>query len=198
MALDLTTIAGYRADMTADEKLSLLENYEPPKPDLTGYIQKSAFDKTASELAETKRQLKAKLSEDEIKEAERIANEAAIKAELESLKKDKTTSQLTSKYLGLGLDPKLAAETAQAQADGDTEKVFANLAIHNENLRKATTAAALAGDPKPPAGSGKEPDERQKLIEQYNAAETRYKSSRNINEIALMQSLDSQIKALTK
>ena len=65
--MDITKIEGYKPDMTADEKLSLLEKFEPPTPDYTGFIKKDAFDKTASELAEAKRQLKAKLSEDEQK-----------------------------------------------------------------------------------------------------------------------------------
>ena len=53
-----------------------------------------------------------------------------------------------------GYDEKLAAETAKALADGDMEKVFANQAIHLENVKKAAAAAALANDPKPPAGGG--------------------------------------------
>ena len=32
MAFDWTKIEGYREDMTADEKLALLENHEPSKP----------------------------------------------------------------------------------------------------------------------------------------------------------------------
>jgi hypothetical protein len=154
MAFDFTKLAGYKPEMTADEKLALLEKYEPPAPDLTGYIKKDTFDKTASELAEAKRQLKAKMTEDEQKEAERIAAETAIKAELEALRKDKTISDSKAKFLGLGYDEKLAAETAKALADGDMEKVFSNQQIHIENVRKAERAAALASDPKPPAGSG--------------------------------------------
>jgi hypothetical protein len=154
MAFDFTKLTGYREDMTAEEKLALLDKYEPDKPDLTGYIQKSTFDKTASELAEAKRQLKAKQTEEERKEAERLEAEAAIKAELEALRREKTISDSKARFLGLGYDEKLAAETAKALADGDMDKVFANQQIHIENVKKAERAASLAGDPKPPAGSG--------------------------------------------
>lgn len=154
MAFDFTKIAGYKDTMTAEEKLALLDKYEAPAPDYSGYIKKDSFDKTASELAEAKRKLKEKQTEDERKEAERLEAEAAIKAELEALRKDKTISDSKAKFLGLGYDEKLAAETAKALADGDMEKVFANQQIHIENVKKAERAAALANDPKPPAGGG--------------------------------------------
>lgn len=154
MAFDFTKLAGYKPEMSPEEKLALLDKYEAPAPDYSGYIKKDSFDKTASELAEAKRQLKAKMTEDEQKEAERAANEAAIKAELEALRKEKTISDSKAKFLGLGYDEKLAAETAKALADGDMEKVFANQQIHIENVKKAERAASLANDPKPPAGSG--------------------------------------------
>jgi hypothetical protein len=152
MAFDFTKLDGYKPEMSPEEKLALLDKYEPDKPDLTGYIQKSTFDKTASELAEAKRQLKAKQTEEERKEAERLEAEAAMKAELEALRREKTISDSKAKFLGLGYDEKLAAETAKALADGDMDKVFANQGIHIENVKKAERASALAGDPKPPAG----------------------------------------------
>lgn len=137
--------------MTAEEKLALIEGYEP---DFTGYIKKETFDKTASELAETKKKLKAKLTEDEQKEIDRAAAEEAIKNELETLRKDKTVSETKAKYLGLGYDEKLATETAKALADGDMDKVFANQALHLENVRKASAAETLADEKTPPAGKG--------------------------------------------
>ena len=152
--MDITKIEGYKPDMTAEEKLSLLEKFEPPTPDYTGFIKKDAFDKTASELAEAKRQLKAKLSEDEQKELERAAAEEAIKAEIETLRREKTISESKSRFLGLGYDETLAAETAAALAEGDMDKVFANQAVHLETIKKSITASTLADDPKPPAGKG--------------------------------------------
>ncbi len=164
MAFDFTKLDGYKPEMSPEEKLALLDKYEPDKPDLTGYIQKSTFDKTASELAEAKRQLKAKMSEDEQKEAERAAAEAAIKAELESLRKDKTITEHKAQYLALGYDETLAGETAKAFAEGDFAKVFANQKLFVENLKKAERAAALAdgGGGEPPAGKGATKDEKEK------------------------------------
>lgn len=66
-------------------------------------VSKEKFDKTASELAELKRQLKSKMTEDEKNEAEKL--EAQVKAqeekerienELNELKKEVETSKLIS------------------------------------------------------------------------------------------------------
>jgi len=155
MAFDLTKLDGYKPEMTAEEKLALLDKYEPPAPDdAEAKKWKAQFDRAASELAAANKALKAKMTEDEQKEAERLAAEAAIKAELEALRREKTISDSKARFLGLGYDEKLAAETAKALADGDMDKVFANQQIHIENVKKAERAAALAGDQKPPAGGG--------------------------------------------
>jgi len=151
--MDITQLEGYKPEMTDAEKLALIQTYEPPKPDTTGFISKKMFDETASQLAETKRQLKAKMTEDELKEAERLANETAMQTKLAELEKKNKLTESKSRFLGLGYDEKLASETAQAFADGDMDKVFANQQIHIENIKKAERAAALAGDPKPPAGN---------------------------------------------
>lgn len=167
MPIDITKMDGYRADMTAEEKLALYANYEPPAPDLTGYIEKASFDQAASELAEAKRQLRTKMSEDEQKEAERLANEATIRAELETLRKENAITKNKSNYLALGYDDALAADTAKALAEGDITKVFANQKIHIDNVKKAERASALAGDPKPPAGgaSGAQIDYSKEIAE---------------------------------
>ena len=125
--MDLTKIEGYKPDLTAEEKLALLEKWEP---DTSGLIRKDTFDKTASELAELKRQLKARMTEEEQREAERKAADEALQVELETLRKDKTISESRAKFLGLGYDDALATETAKALADGDMEKVFVNQGIH--------------------------------------------------------------------
>ena len=152
MAFDFTKLDGYKPEMSAEEKLALLAKYEAPAPDYSGYIKKDAFDKAASELAEAKRQLKARMTEDEQKEAERAASEAAIKAELESLRKDKAVTESKAQFLALGYDEKLAADTAKALADGDMAKVFANQKTFVDNVKKAERAATLAGGSEPPPG----------------------------------------------
>jgi hypothetical protein len=151
--IDTSKIENY-ANMSAEEKLAALEAFEYEADNTDAERLKAAVSKANSEAAELKRQLKARMTEDEQKEAERAAKEAEKDALLESLKKDKAVSESKARFLGLGYDEKLATETAKALADGDMDKVFANQQIHIENVKKAERASALAGDPKPPAGGG--------------------------------------------
>ena len=167
--IDVAKIENY-ANMTAEEKVAALEAFEYEADNSDTERLKAAVSKANSEAAELKRQLKARMTEDEQKEAERAAKEAEKDALLESLKKDKAVSESKARFLGLGYDEKLAAETAKALADGDMEKVFSNQQIHIENVRKAERAAALASDPKPPAGSGKSETPIEQLKKQYDEA----------------------------
>lgn len=153
--IDITKVDGFKENMTAEEKLALYEAYElPDAPDMSKFVSKELFDKKASEAAGYSKELKARMTAEEQKEAERAAREAERDALLESLRRDKAVSERKAKYLAFGYDEKLAAETAKAFADGDMDTVDKNHALHIENVRKAERAASLAGDPKPPAGSG--------------------------------------------
>ena len=155
MAFDFTKLAGYSAEMTADEKLALLDKYEAPAPDdAEAKKWKAQFDKTASDLAAANKALKAKMTEDEAKEAARVEAEKAIREELDALRKENAVTKNKADFLGIGYDDALASETAKALADGNMAKVFENQKKHIENVKKAERAAALAGDQKPPAGGG--------------------------------------------
>ena len=68
--IDTSKIEGYE-EMTPEDKVKALESFNLPDPDYSGYIKKDTFDKTASELAQVKKDLKARMSEDELKEKER-------------------------------------------------------------------------------------------------------------------------------
>ena len=173
MAIDWTKVEGYREDMTAEEKLALLESHEPASPKSAdksapaasddnrgelaaklkpGYVSKAQFDKVASELASAKKALRSKMTEDEAKEADRIARQTEMEQELETLRREKAISTYKANYLGLGFDDSLAAETAEAMVDGDMDRVFANMKKHGESQKKAWAAEAMKNTPAPPAG----------------------------------------------
>lgn len=146
--IDITKIAGY-AEMSAEDKLKALESYEIADPDYTGYVKKEVFDKTASELAAKKKELNEKLSAEEkskIEEQERLND---LQSKYDALLKENEVSKYKANLLGMGYDDALAAETAQAMADGDTDKVFANQKKHLENVEKKVKADVLKGTPKP-------------------------------------------------
>lgn len=148
MKIDVTKIEGY-ADMTAEEKLKALESMEIPDPDYTGYVKKDVFDKTASELAAKKKELTAKLSEDEQKAQREQEEREELQSKYEKLLHESEVSRYKAKLLGMGYEEKLADDTAEAMANGDSEKVFGNQKKHLEAVEKKIRAEALKDTPKP-------------------------------------------------
>ena len=151
MKIDVSTIKGY-AEMTAEEKLQALESLELPTPDYTGYVPKEMFDKTASEAAGYKKQLREKQTAEETAKQEAEERFQSMEAELMALKTEKQIAEYTSSLLGLGYESKLAAATAKAMAEGDMQTVFKNHALHNAAMRQAVEKELVNATPAPVAG----------------------------------------------
>lgn len=155
MKIDVSKIEGYAA-MTAEEKLKALEGYDMPDPDYSGYVKKDVFDKTASELAAKKKELTEKLTEDEKKKQKEQEERTELQEKYDKLLHESEVAKFKAKLLGMGYEDKLAGETAEAMADGDTEKVFANQKKHLDSVEKKVRAEALKDTPKPtPDGDSK-------------------------------------------
>ena len=153
--IDVSKIEGYE-NMTPEQKIAALEGYDTPDPDYSGYVKKDVFDKTASELAEKKKQLQAKMTEDEAAKQKEQEEREKLQKDYEALLHKTTVSGNKAKLLAMGYEEKLATETAEAMANGDTEKVFANQQKHLEAYGKKIRAEALKDTPKPtPDGDGK-------------------------------------------
>lgn len=146
--IDVTQIEGY-AEMSAEDKLKALEGFDIPDPDYSGYVKKDVFDKTASELAGVKKQLKDKMTDDEAAKQKEQEEREELQSKYDKLLRESEISKHKAKLLGLGYDEKLADETAEAMADGDMEKVFANQKKHLDSVEKRVRADALKDTPKP-------------------------------------------------
>lgn len=85
---------------------------------------KAALTKASADAAEWKRQLRQKQTETERAEAERAEQEQAMRDELETLRKEKKVSDYTAKCVSLNFGEELAAQTANALADGNMDAVF--------------------------------------------------------------------------
>lgn len=136
-------------NMTPEEKVAALENYEP---DMSGFVSKATFDKTASDLAAAKKSLREKMSEEEAKAAKAAEEHAALLARVEELEHEKAVSTYVGSYLAMGYDEKLARSSAEALAKGDMDTLFANQKTHAETREKALRAELLKQTPHPPAG----------------------------------------------
>lgn len=153
--IDVTQIEGY-AEMSAEDKLKALEGFDIPDPDYSGYVKKDVFDKTASELAGVKKQLKDKMTDDEAAKQKEQEEREELQSKYDKLLRESEISKHKAKLLGLGYDEKLADETAEAMADGDMEKVFTNQKKHLDSVEKRVRADALKDTPKPtPDGDSK-------------------------------------------
>lgn len=150
MSIDVTQIEGY-AEMTAEEKVKALESLDIQTEhiDMSKYVSKEMFDKTASELASKKRELKAKMTEDEQRaldeQTAREELENKYKALLEATEIDKNKANLIS----LGFADDIAIETAKALYDGSVDTVLTNLKKHLDAYKKQITAELLVKTPKP-------------------------------------------------
>ena len=148
--VDITKIEGYES-MTPEEKIKALEAYEieDVQPDYSGYVKKDVFDKTASELAGVKKQLKEKMTDDEAAKQKEQEEREELQSKYEKLLHDSEVSKNKAKLLALGYEEKLADDTAEAMVTGDLEKVMANQKKHLEAVEKKVRAEALKDTPKP-------------------------------------------------
>lgn len=151
--IDTSKIKGY-AEMSLDDKLKALEAFEYEDNAAELEKQKAAVSKANSEAAAWKKKHNELLSEDEQQKQQQAEDIASMQKELDELRRDKTVSQFTAKFIAQGYDEKLAADTAKAMADGDTDKVFANQQTFLEAYAKQVKASAIQGTPKPAAGAG--------------------------------------------
>lgn len=150
--IDVSKIEGY-ADMTSEQKLTMLEAYEISDPDYSGYVKKETFDKTASELAEIKRKHNAMLSEEEQKKQATEEELKNLRQQVADMGKRELISSHKAKFLAMGYDEALATATAEAMANGETDKVFANQKKFLETHDKSIKAELLGKTPKPKTGA---------------------------------------------
>lgn len=171
--IDTTKIEGFDT-MSAEDKLAALMGYEfeDPKPaDNNAEINKlkATLSKANSEAAEYKRLWKEKQTEAERAESERAESIQKMQDELTALKREKVLSEYSKQCMALGYDADLAAECAEAMADGRFNDVFAIQQKFMAAKTKEIEAAAL--NKQPTLSSGMPP-----VGAQDNAEENKYRS----------------------
>lgn len=135
--------------MTTEEKLAALQDAVAGyNPEDNGFIAKSTFDKTASQLSDSKKQTRD--AQASVKNAEDRAK--TLEARIAELEKIGKVADAKSKYLALGYADELATSSAKALIDNDMETVFANQKTFNELMQKQAVASSMAGMAQPAAG----------------------------------------------
>ena len=163
--IDVASIAGF-SDMTPEQQVKALLDVEIPEAfDRSAYVPKAMFDQTASELSNTKKQLKGRMTEEEQAQAERLASEqeqaqrySDLESKYNALMRQSTINDIKAKYIASGYSSELAEKAAIASVDGKTEEVLKALSefikAHDDKLR-----AEILSDPKGPSGFGAKPGE---------------------------------------
>lgn len=166
--IDTSVIDGFDA-MTAEQKVEALLGLEiPDQIDLEQYVPKDIYNKKSTEAANLSKQLKSKTEEAKALMSEEQQKQAALaeaaeadqreKEELRNriaeLEKNNTLREYTMSFTSLGLEEKLAAETATAFVDGDSTKVFANLKKFLEAYKKSIEAELMSKTPAPNGAGG--------------------------------------------
>lgn len=155
MKIDTAKIPGFDS-LPEEARAAIVAMEFDDAPDMSRYVEKSVFDKKASEAADLGKKLRARMSEDEAKAAKDAEEREAIMTELEQLRAEKVIDQNTAKFLALGYDEKLATDTAKALAKGEMDVVFKNHSKFIVDREKALRAEILKNTPTPPAGDGVE------------------------------------------
>ena len=146
----------YREDMTLEDIKNALVDVELPTDNSAEITRlKNALSKSNSEASDYKKQLREKMSADEIKAKEDAEAREKLQSDYDALVKKVTISENKAKFLSLGYDEALATETAEAMVNGETDKVFAAHKKHLESIEKKIREDVLKDTPKPTGGSGK-------------------------------------------
>ena len=165
----------YKEGMSVEDIENALKDIDLPTDNSAEIDRlKTALSKSNSEAAEMKKQLREKMSAEEIKAKEDAEKMEALIKERDALLREKTLAGYKANYLALGYDDKLATETAEALANGEQDKVFANQKKHHEALEKRIRADVLRDTPKPEGGNGSETITKEKFSKMSIAEQHKY------------------------
>lgn len=137
--MDETTVTEIE-ETTVEETTEVDSSYQKELDKL-----KAKLSRANSEAADYKRQLRERMSADEAKEADRKEQLASMQTELEELRRGRTLSDYTARFVGLGLDEDTAKTSAEALADGKTDDLFSGLKTFLEAVKKTAVADAMSG-----------------------------------------------------
>ena len=151
--VDVTLVAAVQKD-----GMEVIEpaKTEPAKDDSAYAAEiknlKASLSRANSQAAEYKRQRNEALDKSKLAEVERAEQEQAMREELETLRKEKRVSDYTAKCVALNMDAELAAQTANALADGNMDSVFDCLKAFVEATKTRLNNEALNRQPGLSAG----------------------------------------------
>ena len=165
----------YKEGMSVEDIEKALEGIEMPTDNSAEIDRlKNALSKSNSEAADYRKQLREKMSAEEIKAKEDAELIEELKKERDTLLREKTVAGHKAKFLGLGYDETLANETAEALTSGEINKVFTNMKKHIESVEKRIRADVLKETPTPEGGNGSDTMTKEKFSKMGIAEQYKY------------------------
>jgi hypothetical protein len=144
----------YKEGMTLEEIETALESIELPTDNSAELDRlKTALSKSNSEAADYKRQLREKLTTDELKAKEDAEQREKLQNDYNELVKKVTITENKAQLLAIGYDDALATETAEAMFNGEIDKVILNQKKHIESVEKKVRSELTKKTPKADGGN---------------------------------------------
>lgn len=148
----------YKDGITIEEVGKALEGIELiPKATLENYVPKETYGKATSDAASWKKKYRETLDDATRKQQEAEEHQKTIEEQLAAYKRNSDISNLKSKFLSIGYDAELAEKSAIAQVDGNTDVLFKNMQIHEQQLKEAFKDTVQNNTPAPPVGGNATP-----------------------------------------
>ena len=119
---------------------------------------KKANDALSSENGGLRKQVNAKLTEEELRAQQKSEKEEEVAKELKELRTEVALAKATKRYMSMNMAEELATKVAQAEIDGDMDLVTASIKTFLDAQTKATEekvkAEIYAKMPIPVSGNG--------------------------------------------
>lgn len=121
---------------------------------------KVSLNKASSEAAEYKKKFREKQTAKEQEEEAIREQQEQHEKYVKDIETELATIKATKRYMGLGMPEDLAAETAKAEIEGDSEAVTANMKKFMDKMLKTKEAEWLKSRPPVNAGNGEDGDDK--------------------------------------
>lgn len=119
---------------------------------------KKANDSLASENGSMRKQLNAKMTEEELRAQQKSEKDEQVSKELAELRKEVALGKATKRYMSMKMPEDLASKVAQAELDGDMDLVTSSISAFVEAQKKEAEekikAEIYAKMPTPVSGNG--------------------------------------------
>jgi hypothetical protein len=114
---------------------------------------RKAVDKATADASDWKKKFLATQSESEKLSMEKAERDAALKEELEALRKESKVNKFAKSFMACGYSEEMATKAAEAQYSGDTDELFRLQKLHSENMAKQIRADIMKSMPVPATGN---------------------------------------------